>query len=288
MASPLAAAASSQTRPPSTSAHVGLGFGVSVTYDYVDRTYLINGEVSATVPAGADFGPFTITTAGGTSNAFRSTVSTITSAAYRYACRSDTPSANPGQAITLSGTDSRLPPPSFFRRSTLTAICTSTSSSPSLSQATARSHCGGSRRRHDRDDRHCGRCDGLQAAAASRTDRHVRRFHVGQRRWHERSGPIRGRGFIEGAGYLLVWNHDGRRYVRELRPGRLLRHECELPSQRRSEPHRPAYRQPIRCGDRDDCGWDKRAVHSWPLGIQSMAAWERLPTRPRHQPTPGR
>src|SRR5208337_2761336 len=37
--------------------------GNSVTYDYVDGTYLINGQVNVTVPSGADFGPITVTTA---------------------------------------------------------------------------------------------------------------------------------------------------------------------------------------------------------------------------------
>ena len=80
------------------------GNAVSVTYDYVDGTYLINGQINVTVPPGADFGPFTVTTAGGTSNAFGLSFTGITSTA-----SSGTPtsaavaSANPGQAITLDG-----------------------------------------------------------------------------------------------------------------------------------------------------------------------------------------
>ena len=81
------------------------GNGASGHYDYIDGTDRNNGQVNLTVPAGADFGPITITTAGGTSNAYALSFSGISSAA-----SSGTPadatqaSANIGQAITLNGT----------------------------------------------------------------------------------------------------------------------------------------------------------------------------------------
>ena len=55
------------------------GNGVSVIYDYIDGTDRNNGQVNLTVPAGADFGPITITTAGGTSNAYALSFSGISS-----------------------------------------------------------------------------------------------------------------------------------------------------------------------------------------------------------------
>ena len=81
------------------------GSAVSVTYDSVDGTYLINGQVNMTVPSGADFGPLTITTAGGTSDAFNLSFTGITSTASSGRTPADAfkASANPGQAITLGG-----------------------------------------------------------------------------------------------------------------------------------------------------------------------------------------
>ena len=56
------------------------------------------------VPAGAQFGPITVTTAGGTSAPFQRTFSTLTSVALSGTPADATlPSANPGQAITIVG-----------------------------------------------------------------------------------------------------------------------------------------------------------------------------------------
>ena len=76
----------------------------SVYYDTYNN-YYPNGLFTVKVPDGADFGPITITTAGGTSEAFPLTFTQIEGTA-----TSGTPadgsqaSANPAQAITLNGT----------------------------------------------------------------------------------------------------------------------------------------------------------------------------------------
>ncbi|MGA7501504.1 MAG: hypothetical protein WBX00_32635, partial [Isosphaeraceae bacterium] len=83
----------------------GPSSGPDVTYDYANGSYRYDGEVNLTVPNGVPYGPITVTTFGGTSNAFPLTFTGITSTA-----TSGTPanpnqaSANPNQTIVLNGT----------------------------------------------------------------------------------------------------------------------------------------------------------------------------------------
>jgi hypothetical protein len=76
-----------------------------VTYDYANGSYLPDGEVNLTVPNGVPYGPITVTTFGGTSNAFPETFTGITAAATSGTPADSTKAAaNPNQSITLSGT----------------------------------------------------------------------------------------------------------------------------------------------------------------------------------------
>ncbi len=76
--------------------------GSSVIDVYSSGTQL---NVNSGVPAGAQFGPITVTTQGGTSAAFQETFSSLTAVTATGTPADPTvASANPGQAITLTGT----------------------------------------------------------------------------------------------------------------------------------------------------------------------------------------
>ena len=79
--------------------------GLDVTYGYVGPTYTANAAMTVTVPTTAASGPIRVVTTGGTSDLAGPAFAGITAtAATGTPATAATPSANPGQAITITGT----------------------------------------------------------------------------------------------------------------------------------------------------------------------------------------